>query len=68
MSPKNIEKTLELVQLVYFDICDFLEREKCTAKIKTFQEFETLEEFMSEQKFRLEEIEVRLGELDRSTV
>jgi hypothetical protein len=67
-TPKNIEKTLELVQQVYFDICDFLEREKCTAKIRTFQEFETLEDFMAEQKFRLEEIEARLGEVDRATV
>ena len=65
-TPKNIEKTLELVQQVYFDICDLLEREKCTTKIKTFEEFETMEDFMAEQKSRLEEIEARLCEVEES--
>jgi hypothetical protein len=59
-NPKNTAKVLELVQQVYFDVSDFLEREKCTTKIKTFEEFETMEDFMAEQKSRMEEIETRL--------
>ena len=59
-NPKNTAKTLELVQQVYFDVSDFLEREDTIAELESFPEYTTLEDFMTEQKSRLEEIETRL--------
>jgi len=57
---KNIEKAIETLQEVYFDLCDFLENESCTKKLKNFQEFETLGEFLQEQKAKIAELESRL--------
>jgi len=59
-NPKNAAKVLELVQQVYFDVSDFLEREDTIAELESFPEYTPLEDFMTEQKSRLEEIETRL--------
>lgn len=58
-------KTLTLVQEVYFDICDLLNGGQISDfTLAGFQEFETLEEFLKEQKTKLEQIEKRLQEME----
>jgi hypothetical protein len=43
---------------VYFDICDLIKSGEVDDIVLTsFQEFETLKEFLEEQKTKLEEIE-----------
>ena len=52
-------KVKTLVQEVYFDICDLLNSNQIDdIVIDGFQEFETLREFLEEQKRKLEKIEV----------
>jgi len=52
-------KVKTLVQEVYFDICDLLNGNQIDdIVIDGFQEFETLREFLEEQKRKLEKIEV----------
>ena len=49
------------VQEVYFDVCDLINSgEIDDIVLTTFQEFETLKEFLEEQKMKLEEIEEEL--------
>lgn len=49
---------LTLLQEVFFDICDLLDsREVDRIKLKSFDEFETLGEFLQEQKQKLAQIE-----------
>lgn len=47
-----------LIQEIYFDICDLLNSGQADDIVITgFQEFETLREFLEEQKRKVEEIE-----------
>ena len=58
-------KTKTLVQEVYFDMCDLLNSGQIDDfTISGFQEFNTLREFILEQKQKLEQIETSLGEGD----
>ena len=50
-----------LVQEVYFDICDLLNSSQVDdIVLNGFQEFETLREFLEEQKDKLEKIEINM--------
>ena len=52
-----------LIQEVYFDICDLLNSNQADDFILSgFQEFETLREFLEEQKKKLEQIETTMTE------
>lgn len=52
-----------LVQEIYFDICDLINSGQIDDfALKGFQEFETLLEFLEEQKAKLERIEITLVE------
>jgi hypothetical protein len=54
----KMTKLLTQVQEVYFDLCDLLNSgEIDDILLTTFQEFETLKEFLEEQKTKLAEIE-----------
>ena len=54
-------KTLTLTQEVFFDLSDLLKTNQIDdLVIDGFQEFETLREFLTEQKRKMEEIEKRL--------
>ncbi|CAK0761231.1 hypothetical protein CCP3SC15_260038 [Gammaproteobacteria bacterium] len=49
---------IEDVQCVYFDLCDLLEKLDCQRiKLKEFDEFKNLEEFIEEQKRRVSNLE-----------
>jgi hypothetical protein len=51
------------LQEIYFDICDLLNvAEVNHIKLKTFQEFKTMQEFLQEQKRKLEELETEILE------
>ena len=51
-------KTLTLLQEVYFDLCDLLNSGQADDfSIDGFQEFDTLREFLEEQKTKIERIE-----------
>lgn len=52
--------TLTLVQEVYFDLCDLLENNKLNGKVKGLYEFDTMKEFIEEQKEKLSRIERNL--------
>jgi len=53
-----MSSVLTKVQEVYFDICDLIKSGEVDDIVLTsFQEFETLKEFLEEQKTKLEEIE-----------
>ena len=55
-------KVKTLVQEVYFDICDLLNGNQVDdIVLQGFQEFETLREFLEEQKRKLEEIETSMS-------
>lgn len=49
--------TLTLVQEVYFDLCDLITTNRLGGKIQGFHEFETLRDFVEEQRNKLEAIE-----------
>lgn len=49
--------TLTLVQEVYFDLCDLLENNKLSTKVKGLYEFDDMREFIEEQKRKLAQIE-----------
>ena len=52
----NKERTT--LQEIYFDLCDLLEKLDCQKiKLKEFDEFKNLEEFIEEQKRRVSNIE-----------
>ena len=48
---------ITLVQEVYFDLCDVLDHNEMDDRIDGFQEFDTLRDFMYEQKDKLSRIE-----------
>jgi hypothetical protein len=51
-------KTLTSLQEVYFDLCDLLNSSQVDDfSISGFQEFDTLREFLEEQKNKIERIE-----------
>jgi hypothetical protein len=50
-------KLLTLVQEVYFDLCDILDNNELDDKIKGLYEFDTVRDFMSEQREKLARIE-----------
>lgn len=52
-----------LVQEIYFDVCDLINSGQINDFVLDgFQEFETLLEFLEEQKTKLERIETTLAE------
>jgi hypothetical protein len=56
-----MSNALTKLQEVYFDICDLLNTAEVNhIKLKGFQEFETMKEFLEEQKRKLEEVETEL--------
>lgn len=56
-------RTLTLVQEVLFDLSDLIKSgEMDDIALKGFQEFETLKEFLEEQKAKLQEIEAGVEE------
>lgn len=50
-------KLLTLVQEVYFDLCDILDNNELDDRIEGLQEFDTVRDFMYEQKAKLARIE-----------
>ena len=50
-------KLLTLVQEVYFDLCDILDNNELDDTIEGLQEFDTVRDFMYEQKAKLARIE-----------
>ena len=60
-SEKNIEKSVELIQSIFFDLKDLLEEDIAKRRIVGFEEFNTLEQFINEQILKLEELENRIG-------
>ena len=57
---KNIEKSMELIQSIFFDFKDLLEEDIAKRRIVGFDEFNTLEQFINEQISKLEELENRI--------
>jgi hypothetical protein len=57
---KNIEKSIELIQSIFFDLKDLLEEDIAKRRIVGFEEFNTLEQFINEQISKLEELEHRI--------
>lgn len=57
---KNIEKSIELIQSIFFDLKDLLEEDIAKRRIVGFEEFNTLEQFINEQISKLEELENRI--------
>lgn len=56
-----MSNTLTTLQEVYFDLCDILEHNDYSkTKIKGFEEFDDLREFLIEQRNKLAELETRL--------
>jgi hypothetical protein len=49
--------TLTLVQEVYFDLCDILDNNELDDKIEGLYEFDTVRDFVYEQKAKLARIE-----------
>jgi DNA polymerase III delta subunit len=54
------------IQEVYFDLTDCLESNKLSGKIKGLEEFETLREFIEEQKDKVSQIEDYVDEIFKS--
>jgi hypothetical protein len=52
--------TLTLVQEVYFDLCDILDNNELDDRIKGFYEFDSIRDFITEQKQKLARIEKAL--------
>ena len=52
-----MSNTLTLVQEVYFDLCDILDNNELDDKIEGLYEFDTVRDFMYEQKAKLSRIE-----------
>lgn len=53
--------TLTTVQEIYFDICDILDNNDYSkVKVKGLEEFDDLREFLTEQKNKLAELELRI--------
>ena len=60
-------KLLTLVQEVYFDLCDILDNNELDDKIQGLYEFDTVRDFITEQKQKLARIE-RLIDLEKELV
>lgn len=58
--------TLTLVQEVYFDLCDILDNNELDDRIKGFSEFDSIRDFMIEQKQKLARIEKALDFQDQT--
>lgn len=56
-------KLLTLVQEVYFDLCDILDNNELDDRINGLYEFDTVRDFITEQKAKLARIE-RLLDFD----
>jgi hypothetical protein len=54
---KMTTKLLTLVQEVYFDLCDILDNNELDDKIEGLYEFDTVRDFMYEQREKLSRIE-----------
>jgi hypothetical protein len=55
--------TITKLQEIYFDICDLIDSGQIDDfRLRNFQEFWTLREFLVEQKEKLERIEAELDE------
>lgn len=52
--------TLSMIQEVYFDLCDILDHNELNQKIEGFFEFESLRDFLHEQRQRMAQIETQL--------
>ncbi len=52
--------TLTLIQEVYFDLCDILDHNELDEKIEGFFEFDSLRDFLHEQRQKMAEIEKQL--------
>jgi len=50
-------KLLTLVQEVYFDLCDILDNNELDDRIDGLQEFDTVRDFITEQKQKMARIE-----------
>jgi hypothetical protein len=50
-------KLLTLVQEVYFDLCDILDNNELDDKIEGLYEFDTVRDFITEQKQKMARIE-----------
>lgn len=50
-------KLLTLVQEIYFDLCDVLDNNELNDRIEGLQEFDTLRDFITEQKQKIARIE-----------
>jgi hypothetical protein len=52
------QSTLTKIQEIYFDLCDILNHNDLdNVEIEGFEEFDTVREFLLEQKTKIEEIE-----------
>jgi len=49
--------TLTLIQEVYFDLCDLLDNNELDDRIEGFYEFDSLRDFITEQKQKMARIE-----------
>lgn len=58
-------QTLTLVQEVYFDLCDLLDNNELSEPIEGLFEFSDMREFITWQKNKLAEIELRLDIKER---
>lgn len=58
-------QTLTLVQEVYFDLCDLLDNNELNEPIEGLFEFSDMREFITWQKNKLAEIELRLDIKER---
>jgi hypothetical protein len=58
-------QTLTLVQEVYFDLCDLLDNNELSEPIEGLFEFSDMREFVTWQKNKLAEIELRLDIKER---
>lgn len=53
--------TLTTIQEIFFDLCDLLDSGQIDGiKLEGFEEFETLREFIEEQKMKIEQVEEAL--------
>jgi len=52
--------TLTLIQEVYFDLCDLLDNNELDDRIEGFYEFDSLRDFITEQRQKMARIEKAL--------
>ena len=61
-----MSNTLTLVQEVYFDLCDILDNNELDDRINGFYEFDSIRDFITEQKQKLARIEKALDFQDKT--